>query len=373
MPQEGTFEWLLDDPKYLECLKGTVNRLLWISGKPGSGKSTTFTKMQQDICQRSNIFLLRFAFKASGQDLASSAEGFLRALLCQVLAHEPRCFELVLPMLRSGRDNQNPRFLTGTSQLSVAFQKCLEVFRESRVLFLIDALDECGSESSAMVTYLLKDIVRSSSSQPGIISVILTSRPTELIQYRLKDASKLDLHGMNGQDIAAYVDSRAKTLVELYPQHLSNIRELMGIVTAHANGIFLWAVLVLDDLEQEAIQGRPLEDILQHLRTVPQALEGLYQIMLERLLDASPSDVEETRLLIKWVTLATRSLHLREMWAAWQLHKTVSDPAKDSVQYDARVMARRVRARSGGLFEVVDVEQERETLGALQGNVYRSF
>lgn len=363
LPQEGTFEWLLDDPKYLACLEGTENRLLWISGKPGCGKSTIVTKIQQTISEQPNILLLRFAFKASEQDLASSAEGFFRGLLCQVLALEPKCFEFVLPVLRSGRDNQKPRFLTSASQLSVAFQKCLEVVRERRVLLLIDALDECSPESSDMVIDLLKHKVRLSTDLTGEISVILTSRPTQHIQHRLKDASKLEMHEMNRRDIATYVDTRAKVFVELYPQRFSDIQELMNIIAENAGGIFLWAVLVLDDLEKEAIQGKSIESLIQHFRAVPQALEGLYQVMLDRLLDTSPSDIEETDLLIKWVTLATRPLHLREIWAAWQLQETASDPAKFSSRYDAEVMARRVRARSGGLFEVVDVERESETFG----------
>ncbi|KAL9110542.1 MAG: hypothetical protein Q9227_004900 [Pyrenula ochraceoflavens] len=355
---------------YLECLEGVENRLLWISGNPGSGKTILSTRIRQDINQRSNLLLLFFNFKASEQDLASSAEGLLRGLLHQILVYEPSLFATVLPLLRSGRDDKNPRFLTGVTRLNTAFQRCIEQVQGLRVLLLVDALDECNSASIALVIDLLQSMIRSVFVGKAIRSVIVTSRRTELIQFRFKDSLTFDLHALNDQDINAYVDLRAKKLNELYPQHGSVIEELISIIKEHASGIFLWVVLVLDGLEKEAIEGTRVENLIDELTSVPSGLDGLYENMLERVFDAPQSDIEESCLIFRLAILATRPLHLVEVWAALQVHNRTSDPAENFAQYDSEVVTRWVRARTGGLLEVINVQKEQTYVVPIHLSVY---
>jgi hypothetical protein len=92
-----------------------------------------------------------------------------------------------------------------------------------------------------------------------------------------------------------------------------------GQIYAKASGTFLWAALVLKELE-------PIEswDVLVVLQEIPPELEPLYDRMLLQVQQLQRKDPEFCRLVLSTITLAYRPLYLLELGAVSDLPKQIS-------------------------------------------------
>ena len=100
----------------------------------------------------------------------------------------------------------------------------------------------------------------------------------------------------------------------------SELQEIVrGQIYAKANGTFLWAALVLKELE-------PVEswDVLDVLQDMPPELEPLYDRMLRQVEQLQRKDPEFCRLVLSTMTLAYRPLHLLELGALSNLPQQIS-------------------------------------------------
>lgn len=81
-------------------------------------------------------------------------------------------------------------------------------------------------------------------------------------------------------------------------------------VTAKAQGMFLWANLMLEILEFQTIE----EDIRMHLRTAPQGIDDMTTEMLEVYSTILKGrEAEELNSILTWVSCAARPLTLAEL------------------------------------------------------------
>jgi hypothetical protein len=109
---KDTFEWLFTDQvpftRWLSDDGGEYDPVFWITGKPGSGKSTLMRYALEDSrtmsLQPSNSEArpIAYFFHLRGKSLVQkSLRGMLMELLYQVLQEHPRSFELVKPIFLS--------------------------------------------------------------------------------------------------------------------------------------------------------------------------------------------------------------------------------------------------------------------------------
>jgi hypothetical protein len=90
-------------------------------------------------------------------------------------------------------------------------------------------------------------------------------------------------------------------------------------IYAKANGTFLWAALVLKELE--FVESWDVLDVLQDM---PPELEPLYDRMLRQVEQLQRKDPEFCRLVLSTITLAYRPLHLLEVGALSDLPRQIS-------------------------------------------------
>jgi len=89
---EGTCRWILDHPTYQQW-DANGQGLLWVKGKPGSGKSTL---MKHIVRERGRIqpegrnLNIVFYFHGRGTELQKSPMGLFRALIHQIGQAYPR-------------------------------------------------------------------------------------------------------------------------------------------------------------------------------------------------------------------------------------------------------------------------------------------
>ncbi|KAH8894176.1 hypothetical protein GQ53DRAFT_744927 [Thozetella sp. PMI_491] len=118
-----TFGWVFDDPsgfsKWLQKGQG----IFWISGKPGSGKSTLMKFIYND--PRTNELLYRWGYKSTqiiasfffhhrGSALQKSFEGLLRSIISQIVEAQPTLANILSPMLEQKLRERAKTEIAGT-------------------------------------------------------------------------------------------------------------------------------------------------------------------------------------------------------------------------------------------------------------------
>ena len=130
-------------------------RLLWIRGKPGAGKSTLMkyaleTSIKESASPNARMITLSFFFHARGIELQNSSEGFYRSILHQILARAPYAADSMLRdfdqhVFNHGKAGQardwhireyQKHLITTLGMFSEKFKFSVRIF--------VDALDEGG-------------------------------------------------------------------------------------------------------------------------------------------------------------------------------------------------------------------------------------
>jgi hypothetical protein len=185
---------------------------------------------------------------------------------------------------------------------------------------IIDALDEC----EIRLPQLLNLVVQSASTFPRV-KWIVSSRNKPDIEARLRlDNAQIRLSlELNEKHVSRAVEMFIDFKVSKLPLIIddSALQETVrGQLYAKASGTFLWAALVLKELELVESW-----DVLEVLQEVPSELEPLYDRMMQQVQQLQRKDPEFCRLVLSTVTRAYRPLHLLEVGALSSLPEKISN------------------------------------------------
>ncbi|KAF8268526.1 hypothetical protein EI94DRAFT_1143358 [Lactarius quietus] len=204
---EGTAVWFLEDDKFKKWK--VDGSLLWIHGKPGSGKSVLCSAIVNDITTMYEAGSASMAyFYFDFRDFNKQAR---RNLLSSILTQLSNCSDAfcdILFRLYEVHDNG------GRQPSDSAFTKCLKEMltlpNQGPVYLIMDALDECPDTSDVpsareQVLDLVKDLV---NLRLPSLHICVTSRPEVDISDALEalTSQTVSLQDESGQkkDIAAY-------------------------------------------------------------------------------------------------------------------------------------------------------------------------
>ncbi|KAH9961507.1 hypothetical protein BC827DRAFT_1341818 [Russula dissimulans] len=206
---EGSAKWFIHGNTFQQW-KMEMGSLLWVSGKPGSGKSILSFSIIEDITKSheaglASIAFFYFDFKDESK---KNARGALSSLLVQ-LAAQSDSYSEILSALYSKHD-------AGSKQPSNdGLKKCLEsmlaIPDQAPIYIVIDALDECPNSTDTpspreKVLSLVEWLVELRRSN---LWVCVTSRLEADIEGILRPLAShtVSLHGETGQneDIINYI------------------------------------------------------------------------------------------------------------------------------------------------------------------------
>ncbi|KAI1169623.1 hypothetical protein F4777DRAFT_572416 [Nemania sp. FL0916] len=210
---QRTFAWILkeDEP---EGKKGpdtfstwlmSNNPLYWITGKPGSGKSTLmkYISMDQGLKRhlavwRGNkaVYIGRFFFWNSGTALQMSRMGLLRSLLYQILSD---CPDMIPHTFEDRWEYQELFGYNGWawswSELSNGLFSI--VSDENKMFFfLIDGLDECDGDSQDLANFFL-----GITSNRKNVKVCVSSRPWLVFEDAFQSRPSLQIQDLTLEDV----------------------------------------------------------------------------------------------------------------------------------------------------------------------------
>ncbi|KAF8493659.1 hypothetical protein F5888DRAFT_1850287, partial [Russula emetica] len=303
-------KWFFEGNIYQEWKsKGS---LLWIHGKPGSGKSILCSTVIEDIkalCDAGQASMAYFYL-----DFRNANKQCLRDLLPSLLTQlsarsSPRCD--ILSKLYSDHDDGKNQ--PSDSVLSKCLEDMLSLPDQRPIYLIMDALDESPITSGIpsareRVLLLLKDLV--DLGLPNL-HICVTSRPEIDIRNAIEPLTSLrvSLHDQTGQkeDIADYVRSI------VYSNLDTNMRRwkkedkefVVKTLAERADGMFRWTFCQL-----EVLRDCLPSSVRRFLDELPESLDETYERVLREI---KKPNRDHARRLLQCLVVAVRPLRVEEL------------------------------------------------------------
>ncbi|KAF9641521.1 hypothetical protein BFW01_g1504 [Lasiodiplodia theobromae] len=291
-----TFQWVLDDPSFgfFAWLKSPFSRTYWITGKPGSGKSTLMKyihqhprtqELLQEWADSHQLVIANHFFWVSGDQLQRRQIGLLRSLLFQILRECPQLIESVCEM-RWNEDELTWDEPWNLRTLSSCFERLANhEALDAKICLFIDGLDEYDGDHRELVR-LLRGLTRSPNSH--LFKLCVSSRPWNVFEAEYGGLlDKLSVHELTSNDILSYVDCNLhedEYLSEMLTAEHHRSSELIHMITEKAQGVFLWVHYVVRLLLKTAVDCPTMSDLVRIVDDYPDELDPLF----ERILAAIP-------------------------------------------------------------------------------------
>ncbi|KAL6868614.1 Pfs, NACHT and ankyrin domain protein [Trichoderma novae-zelandiae] len=305
---EETCSWFLEHPTYLDWLNteglSTHYGILWLSGKPGAGKSTIMKFLYthlEGVQDDSASAIVSFFFNARGELLEKSTTGMFRSLLLQLLE--------TFPDLQSVLDDFSlvPKDKHGCPPTNIVrklFRNAVLLLDARTLTCVIDALDECDEQQVRDMVGYFEDLGREAIKRSIQLRISFSSRHYPYIS--IEHALRLTLEDQqgHGQDMERYVQSRFKPSPDLFG-------DVQAQILHKAAGVFMWVVLVVNLLNLEFDRGR-IFAVRKRLRELPAGLSDLFKNILRR----DGDNMQELLLCIQWILYAKRPLKPAELYFA---------------------------------------------------------
>ncbi|KAI0880041.1 uncharacterized protein GGS22DRAFT_100299 [Annulohypoxylon maeteangense] len=286
----GTFRWAftsedegLDGAKRLLTWLKSGKGIFWVSGRPGSGKSTFMKYVADSQETRSalqhwsspyQVVISSHYFWIFGTLMQKSREGLLRTLLYEIFRQCPSLLEACSSRwsseLSSSESKTWPLSELREVLHSIAYQEKLD----AKICFFIDGLDEFDGDHLE----ISEDLTR--LSQSDNIKICVSSRSWNVFDdvFGQNISQMLYIHELTRADIQKYVHDRLTS----HPRWnyliswTENAGELIEDVTAKSCGVFLWVYLVTNLLRNGLTNDDTLSDLSRRLASFPSDLESFF-------------------------------------------------------------------------------------------------
>ena len=335
-----TFNWIFDSSmrstryKFSEWLEGSDEKLYWINGKPGSGKSTlmryivedarTKKKLQKWAGER-GLNIASYFFWISGNPDQCSHTGLLRALLHDLLKKHRDLIKQIFPDLWEELENPNVPVKLRAWTVSYASEALNNLLGKNigKVALFIDGLDEYNGEYNDLSSpekyekdykKIINQIQSLNSLDHGDLKICFSSRPYQVFHRYFDRQPKLSLQDLTYDDIYKYTQDKLQSgTADFDSPSLSDreISDLVSQIARQAEGIFLWVHLVVKSLLHGIDNSDNFEVLESRLKRVPSSLMGLYRHLLEHI---EPQYLEEASRIfaIVEVSLSQANMYIDE-------------------------------------------------------------
>ncbi|RYO91741.1 hypothetical protein DL763_004891 [Monosporascus cannonballus] len=277
MASNDTVDWIFSEEplasgvkcQFVQWLKSDQS-IFWVSGNPGSGKSTLMKFLVRDRrttkyleTRKTPVQICRFFF-----------------------------FELELSKKLSEHD-------WSLEELSGVLHECL-CFGSSAFCLFLDGLDEIVSEERDAVVQQ----VASLGNLPTV-KVCASSRPENLFRRYLGCHPMLRVQDLTYKAIHAYAEDRLKESMGYLHASEKAYQDFLRDLVRGSEGVFLWAVLAIKDLLRSMHNLDTWSMLCKQLEEFPPSLNGLYKQMWEKQNADWPRFKEEAAEIF-WLVLNTK-------------------------------------------------------------------
>ncbi|KAN0127965.1 hypothetical protein V8E53_014219 [Lactarius tabidus] len=308
---DGSAQWFFRGGMFLEWK--STGSLLWIYGKPGSGKSILCSAIIQDtetLCKAGVGSIAYFYFDF--RDLEKqNRRNLLPSLLVQLSTQSsPRCDILHRLYLEHDKGTKTPT----EAALTQCLKDMLTIPDQPPIYIILDALDECPNSYGipsprSQVLGLVKQLM---DLRLPHLHICVTSRPEFDIRATLGPLAlhSVSLHDESGQkeDIVDYVKSvvysdSEETMMKRWREE--DKKMVVETLSEKADGMFRWVFCQLETLQQCLPQS-----LRRTLNELPESLDGTYERVMMEIRRANQSHAYR---MLQCLTVANRPLSVAEL------------------------------------------------------------
>ncbi|KAL7933255.1 hypothetical protein V8C35DRAFT_305329 [Trichoderma chlorosporum] len=314
----GTGRWLLDSTTFIEwfhpqCL--IIPPLLWISGKPGAGKTILASLVVEEAQKLAPTPTVLYFYFKHGVSERDNILALSRSLLGQLLKQDRG----LLPIFYQKFCCSGEAVLTSTALmeelLELGFGNCKSAY------IILDGLDECPREQRKIVTQRFRQLVEDLPTTD--------SQKLRCLFFSQDDgAARKDFSGLESievsvedtkHDIEEYCRIEAVKLKESLKMSDEQAGKIADTVAKSVEGLFLLARLIWANLSGHTSIARLEEELEPNV--FPKGINDAYHRILDRISqETSPAAMEDTLMLLGWLVCAKRPLN----WCDIQGMKSIS-------------------------------------------------
>ncbi|KAF8214397.1 hypothetical protein K438DRAFT_1956474 [Mycena galopus ATCC 62051] len=297
--QQGTCQWVLDNPVFKEWEKSTAGSLLWLQGILGNGKTVISSVVMEHVvekCTHDDIVLYAFCEFRDKQIIDPAV--LLRTFISQLLRAYPG---QIMPDFSDLVDKERKRESPPNTVASLGALIRRATQRFARVHIVLDGMDECADRESLIE--LLHTLVKDEA-----FNVYVARRPEPDIQEALSSAITISLQMEQERahvhdEIVHYINRQLEVRRELrrLPKKLTD--EIQATLEIKANGMFRLVQCQLDILGRKATSA----SVTRALQNLPTTLMEMYDRILERI---DEDNTEIARRALRWLADVKRPLRL---------------------------------------------------------------
>ncbi|KAK4554950.1 hypothetical protein LTR86_008098 [Recurvomyces mirabilis] len=314
---DSTLKWVFDKSDKRDCdfaaWLENLDGIYWITGKPGSGKSTFMKYLAEhekteELLKRwsqgQSCTIIKHYLWVAGTDLQHSDEGLWRNLLYQLLDRRP---DLVSKVCR--RQWKSGSRQVNTKDLLPCLTEAVKLWSGNICVF-VDGLDEFSPEDRHPA--LLRALTGLKAFPH--VKVVMSSRPWPIFERSLKSYRTCTMERFNRSDIIAclregFEESASTSDLqslhwECIDQYAHFTREedepstryscsvckkyvinyeavhMAENLVARANGVFLWVDMIMKSIRARIVSRRPIAELIRTVDEFPSDLETYYRKLI---------------------------------------------------------------------------------------------
>ena len=278
---DTTCQWVLENAEFLNWRRDMQNKLLWIRGDPGKGKTMLLCSIINDLERTGG--LVSYFFCQAADERINNAVAALRGLIYMLVQLQPT----LISHVRKHCEHTSGQVFTDTNAWIIARNIFVDILRDPalKVSYLvIDAVDECLTGRTELL-----DLIVSEASDTKV-KWIVSSRNWPDVEEKLVGAEQVTLSlELNSQSVSAavelFIEEKTKNLAKLKGYDAKTTAQVAEYMASNAGDTFLWVAIVYRNLEKIN-----RFKVLRTLHSFPAGLDQLYKRMMEQIREEGDQD-----------------------------------------------------------------------------------
>ncbi|KAL2272435.1 hypothetical protein FJTKL_06560 [Diaporthe vaccinii] len=347
-------DWVLQSPtfKHWADKAATRHSVLYVHGIPGAGKTTLVSSIIANLLDENSNnnddqpTMITYFYMKHKQPEKDTHNGLLRAMMEQIVSRDCVLSDHLFDKFTSVEGMQ----LRSAKCLEPLIATALETYQQSFIV--VDGLDEAAPGEAAKSLKWLLSLANGGIKEPtASVRILCSGRRDGIMDSLLSDQPAIALESIpeHNTDILSYCKHMGAEIRQSLDISSTMEDEIISKVASQANGMFLYARVVLDNLLGQIT----LHDLKRELEpdTFPKEIDQAYERVAIRMLqDAPPAARQSALKILGWVTCAARPLRWREIQSIFCI-----DVESNTMDYEERRLRVSCKKLCGSLIDVHQV------------------